>query len=169
MRIVNKVSFFLLCVGMLALMIMVAFVNVDIVARYFFSKPVPGSTELVSMLLVVVSFFSLALCQVHKRHITITIVLDMMRPSHRLYADAVIAFLSAAFTLFIIWQTFSQGVSDYESNAITSIMRISVAPFKFAAAFATVFLFLAFLNDFIQTLSTMKDQSHLTRVESSSK
>jgi TRAP-type C4-dicarboxylate transport system permease small subunit len=121
------------------------------------------------MLLVIVSFFSLALCQVHKRHITITIVLDMIRPNVRAYIDAAIALLSAVFTFIIIWQTYEQGVSDHVSNAITSIMRLKVAPFKFAAAFATIFFFLAFLCDFFESLSMMKSGSHSTKFEQSSK
>jgi TRAP-type C4-dicarboxylate transport system permease small subunit len=169
MRILEKISFFLLWIGMTALMVMVAFINVDIVLRYFFSKPIPGSTELVSMLLVIASFFCLALCQIHKRHITITIIPDMMRPGVRAYMDAVIALLSAAFTFFIIWQTYVQGISDYESNAITSIMRLRVAPFKFAAASATILLFLAFLSDFIQALSMIRGGSNSTKTETSSR
>jgi len=169
MRIIEKISLFLLSIGMASLMVMVVFVNVDIVARYFFAKPVSGSTELVSMLLVIVSFFSLALCQIHKRHITITIIPDMIRPSVRAYIDAAIAILSAAFTFVIIWQTYEQGISDHVSNAITSIMRLNVAPFKFAAAFATIFLFIAFICDFFQALSMMRGGSHSTKFEQSSK
>jgi TRAP-type C4-dicarboxylate transport system permease small subunit len=156
MKAIEKISLLLLAIGMIALMFMMVFVNIDIIARYLFSKPIPGSPELVSLLLVIVSFFSLALCQFHKRHITITIIIDMIKPKVRVYVDAAIAFLSAAFTFFIIWQTYEQGVSDLNSNAITSIMGIPVAPFKFAAAFASIFLFLAFLSDFIRSFTGSK-------------
>jgi TRAP-type C4-dicarboxylate transport system permease small subunit len=152
MKVIERLSLYLLWVGMLALLIMMAFVNYDILARLVFSKPVAGSTELVSMLLAVVSFFCLALPQFHKRHITITFVVDMLKPRGRALVDGVTALICALFTVIIIWQTFEQGIGDMNGNAISSIMAIPAAPFKFAAAFATSFLLLAFVLDFLRAL-----------------
>ena len=163
MRLIEKLSLYLLCIGMLALLIMMAFVNYDILARLFFSKPVAGSTELVSMLLAIVSFFCLALPQFHKRHITITVIVDMLKPKARAYVDAIIALICAFFTVVIIWQTYEQGIGDMESNAISSIMAIPAAPFRFAAAFATIFLFLAFVIDFIRACAMIRnDENNLS-------
>ena len=45
MKIIRKVSSVLLFIGMSALVIMMVFVCIDIVARYIFSKPIAGSSE----------------------------------------------------------------------------------------------------------------------------
>ena len=154
----EKLSLYLLYIGMAALLLMMLFVNYDILARLFFSAPVAGSTELVSMLLAVVSFFCLALPQFHKRHITITVIVDMLGPKARRVVDAIISLICALFTVIIIWQTFDQGAGDMESNAISSVMQIPAAPFRFAAAFATIFLFLAFATDFVRACSPKKEE-----------
>ena len=163
MSILERISLYLLYIGMLALLIMMVFVNYDIFARLLFSKPVAGSTELVSMLLAVVSFFCLALPQFHKRHITITVIVDMLKPKARAYVDAIIALICALFTVVIIWQAYEQAIGDLEGNAISSIMAIPAAPFRFAAAFATLFLFLAFVIDFIRAFAMIRnDENNLS-------
>ncbi|RLC36801.1 hypothetical protein DRH29_03750 [candidate division Kazan bacterium] len=153
---IEKISLVLLYIGMVALMVMMVFINIDIIGRYFFGRPIAGSPELVSFLLVVVSFFSLALSQFHKRHITITVIIDFFKPKTRACIDAMIALICAGFTFFIIWATWEQAISDIKSNAITSIMQLPVPPFKIAATFAAMFLFLAFMSDLVRSIQTMK-------------
>ncbi len=156
MTLIEKMSYILLCCGMVVLLVMMAFINVDVIARYFFSRPIPGSTEFVSVCLVVVSFFCLALTQFQKRHITITVIIDLMRPRVRLYLDAILALVCAIFTILIMWQTYEQGVSDMVSHCVSPIMVIPMAPFRFVAAFATLLFFLAFLSDFKACISAIR-------------
>ncbi len=151
MKIIRKASFVLLVIGMFALVSMMIFVCIDIVTRYVFAQPIPGSNELVSMLLSIACFFAFALTQFQKRNITIPIIIDLLGPRPRAWVDAIIAIICAAFTLLIVWQTYEQGISDANSHAVTPIMTIPVAPFKFFAAFASIFLFLAFLADVIES------------------
>jgi TRAP-type C4-dicarboxylate transport system permease small subunit len=160
MKVVEKLSLVLLLIGMIALLVIMVFVNTDIIARYVFSKPIAGSPELVALLLAIVSFFSLALPQFRKRHITISVVIDMASPRVRIYIDAILSLISAIFTILIIWQTFSQGVADLQANIVSATMVIPNAPFRFAAAFGTVFLFLAFVSDFISCLAKMRKEAN---------
>lgn len=147
MNIISRVSSGLLVIGMAALLVMMLFVCLDIVARYAFSQPVAGSSELVSVLLVISCFFTFPLCQVHKRNITIPIFIDLLGARKRACVDAVLALSSAAFTFVIVWETCRQGIEELNSHAISPIMGIPLGWFKIGAAAATVFLLLAFLSD----------------------
>ncbi|RJR47349.1 MAG: TRAP transporter small permease [Desulfobacteraceae bacterium] len=149
MNVVNRISSTLLIIGMAALIIMMLFVCLDIVARYAFSQPIAGSSELVSVLLVVSCFFTFPLCQIHKRNITIPIFIDLLGARKRAYVDVVLAVLNSAFTFVIVWETCRQGIEELNSHAVSPIMGIPLGWFKIGAAAAMLFLLLAFLSDLI--------------------
>lgn len=159
--VIEKISLLLLNIGMFALIFMMIFVDADVIGRYFFNKPIAGSQELVAMLMAIVSFFCIALPQFHKRHITITVVVDRFRRKIKLIVDVLMLFLSAIFSIVLIWQTYEQGVAEFSSNAITAIMKLPVWPFRIAGAFAMIFLFFAFIYD----LNVIKNKFNFLKIK----
>jgi len=149
MKIIEGLSIVFVAIGSIALLAMLAFINVDIIARMVFNDPIAGSTELISFLLVISNFLFLAATQFYKRNIVITIIIDLFKKRVRRVIDAVLFLASTIFSVLICWQTFDQGVSDLQGNVISPIMEIPFAPFKFVAAVGCALLSVVFLVDFL--------------------
>lgn len=128
---------------------MLAFINVDVIARMVFNDPIAGSIELISFLLATSNFLFLAGTQLYKRNIVITIIIDMFKKRARRVIDAVLFLASTLFSILICWETFSQGISDLKGSVISPIMEIPYPPFRFVAAAACALLSVVFLADFI--------------------
>jgi TRAP-type C4-dicarboxylate transport system permease small subunit len=149
MKILKGLSIAFVVIGSISLLAMLAFINVDVIARMVFNDPVAGSTELISFLLVISNFLFLAATQFYKRNIVITIIIDMFKKRTRRVIDAVIFLSCALFSILICWETFVQGISDLKGSVISSVMEIPFPPFKFVAAAGCGLLSVVFLADFI--------------------
>ncbi|UCD29287.1 MAG: TRAP transporter small permease [Planctomycetota bacterium] len=78
----------------------------DVIGRYFFSRPIKGTWELVGLLLVCAGTWGLAYCQIEKAHISITIMYDLFSRRVRAGMSAFACLIGLGGFSFISWQTF---------------------------------------------------------------
>jgi len=97
-RLISTLARWLLAAGVVALAASMCLTCVDVVLRYLFSKPLPGSMHLVEFLQVAIIALPLAYCQQTKAHIRVDLITGRL---HRI-PRAVMELLTtvAALTLF---------------------------------------------------------------------
>lgn len=112
----------------------------ETVARYFFSAPTSWSNEIVAYALCIGTF--LAFPEVSRRggHITITFVLEYLRPAVARWANVVIALVSAAICLTVAWICIKANVQQYVREEM--LVRVNPIP----KVWISVFLSYGFLS-----------------------
>lgn len=88
------------------LAVMMLLTVADVIGRYFFSRPIKGTWELVGLLLACAGTWGLAYCQIEKAHISITIVYDLFSQRVRAVMSAFGCLIGLGGFSFISWQTF---------------------------------------------------------------
>lgn len=78
----------------------------DVIGRYFFSRPIKGTWELVGLLLVCAGTWGLAYCQMEKAHIRITIMYDFFSQRVRAAMSVLACLIGLGGFSFMSWQTF---------------------------------------------------------------
>lgn len=78
----------------------------DVIGRYFFSRPIKGTWELVGLLLVCAGTWGLAYCQMEKAHIRITIMFDFFSRRVRAMMSALACLIGLGGFSLMSWQTF---------------------------------------------------------------
>ena len=78
----------------------------DVIGRYFFSRPIKGTWELVGLLLVCAGTWGLGYCQMEKAHISITIMYDHFSRRVRALMSTLACLIGLGGFSLICWQTF---------------------------------------------------------------
>jgi TRAP-type C4-dicarboxylate transport system permease small subunit len=121
-------------VAALALAIMALVTALDVAGRYLLNAPLPGSYELVGLLLAVTVFAALPLATARREHVVVD-VLDHVLPRPLVALQAGTTALGAAAALAALaWQLFARGLSLAADNAATNLLEIPLAPFAFFMA-----------------------------------
>ena len=92
----------------------------DVIGRNLFLKPVPGTLEISTSLLVFVAFLSLAHVLAHGEHVKITIFIDHLSPGLRVWFD--IFALAVGFSLMSLtaWQALLYALHSYQTQEVAS-------------------------------------------------
>ena len=105
--------------GAIIFLLMIVVVS-DVVGRNLFLKPVPGTLEISTSLLVFGAFLSLAHVLAHGEHVKITIFTDRLSPRVRNWFD--IFALAVGFSLMSLtaWQALLYALHSYQTQEVAS-------------------------------------------------
>lgn len=134
---------------------------VDVVGRYFFSKPIIGSYELTQFMMAGVVFLGLAYTQVNKGHVAVTYITNKLSQKTQVAIRFATNILSLGFLALMVRQGLSQA-QLYSQRGITSnIFEVPIVPFFSVAIVGSFLLGMVVLTDLlteIERLSTWKER-----------
>lgn len=141
-------------VAMFSLFGIILFTVVAVIARYFFSLPIPGDNEITELLMVVGIFFGpVAVAQLNKNHVNIDIALLKMSPRARLLTETVTLVFGILLMGLLVWQSGMTAWLFAESGNSTRMMTIPTAPFAFIIPLGVFLLLLVLAADVIGCFS----------------
>ena len=115
---------------------------IDVVGRYFFDSPIPGTFEVVSFLLALLVFSGLPLVTRDERHITVTLMEGLFKGWRLWFQKVVVSIASAAVLGFIaerLWRT-ADDMAEMET-----LLEYFDVPFAYFVYFMAALSFLSFL------------------------
>jgi TRAP-type transport system small permease protein len=101
----------LVCVA--ALIVMLIVIGVDIITRSLLNFSFEISDELGGYMLVVITFFSLSVCQVNDSFHHVELVQARLSPRGRAISQVIFDLLSLVFCVLLLWQLFRFEVSSW--------------------------------------------------------
>lgn len=107
---------------------MAAITFVDVIGRYVFSAPVPGTFEIVGLLMGVVTFSALPLITRAQAHITVELFDGLIRGRARKVQQFMVLAGSAVIMAFFAERLWSSAIDEYEADFVTTYFGISRAP-----------------------------------------
>ena len=103
---------FMTAIGAVVLAIMMFLSVADICGRYFFNKPIDGTYEIVSLMVVLVGCLGLGYCQLVKGNIMIDVVTKRLSPRGQAIMNIISYLISIAVCGIVCWQV-SLRMHDY--------------------------------------------------------
>lgn len=124
---------------------MVLVITGDVVGRTLFGLPIPGTYELMSMMLAALIFIGLPLATERDEHVVVDLV-DHILPRAALRGlGVVVTLLSAVALAGLAWAMARQGVDQLAAGGTTSQLRLPLAPVAFLMSGASLLSALALL------------------------
>lgn len=118
------------CVVPLSVILVVTFV--DVFMRYFFARPITGSTEIIRFSMALAVFSGLPIITRDRGHITVSLVDNLLQPHalriKQLFCDAV----SLLAILLLAWRLWDQAHLYTRNDTATIVLDLSLAPLTFA-------------------------------------
>ena len=146
-RIVARLDGALKIVIAISVFSMAALTFVDVIGRYFFNAPIPGTFESVGLLLGIVAFATFPLVTVQEDHITVDLFDNFIRGAVRRRRRIAVRLGTAAMAFFLAERLWAAAVDEWANDYVTEYFGITRAPllillaaFCAAAAFAMLAL-----------------------------
>jgi TRAP-type C4-dicarboxylate transport system permease small subunit len=140
-------------VAIVALSAMILFVVSNILARFFFKSPIPGTIELVELIAVIVVFLAVGYTEFRRAHISIELVVNRFSSRARAVTASIMYLLSAAFFVILGWRGAVLAWSySYPTIRDSYVLSIPFAPFIFFIAFGSAVLGLEALTHVFRPL-----------------
>jgi TRAP-type C4-dicarboxylate transport system permease small subunit len=161
--VIHAISRGLTWISACASIIMTLAIVINIVGRFIFREPLPGTIELVEMLTPVLIFFALAYTEHLRRHIHVELIVSRLPRRAQAILASVMYFFSGIFFLVMAWQG---GILIIESMTplvqASHILSIPEAPFLFAVAFGSLLFGIELLIHVVQPLPPETDKEEIT-------
>jgi len=112
---------------------------VDVFARYVFSKPIQGSTEIIQFLMALTIFAGLPLVTRHRLHVSVSLVDTLLKGAARRGQKVLVDLASLGCCGVIAWELFLQAGEYAKTGNKTIVAELPMAPLAYVmCAFAAV-------------------------------
>lgn len=139
-------------IGVGGVMIMVVVTCADVLGAKLLTTPVPGSTEIISLVQVAAIVFAVAATQRHKGHISVEMFVVKMTPRLRSLVQALTSLLGLILFSLLIFEGVRLGNRYLEAGEVTATVQIPYYPFAYAFSLALVPVAIMLLVDFIEVM-----------------
>ncbi len=135
---------------------MAVWITFDVIGRYFFKYPIPGTTELVKTGICAVVFLGVAYTMQKGKHIRTTVIIERMPPTIKSYFDIMNSLIGATiFTLLCIYAWKAAWASWLVREFDGIQLRVPVYPSRFAVVIGSGLLVIQSLLDIFKHLRSL--------------
>jgi len=130
----------------LLLCIMVIITCIDVIGRYFFSAPLLGAHEMITLAMGMMIYLGMPLVTVSREHLTIELASSYLGPRGRRIQQIVVNIVGALTFLLFSYLLFSHGIGLAEDLMITEDFELEQAPFAFLMATMCILTICVFIK-----------------------
>ena len=132
-------------------------ITADVVGRFAFNKPIPGTTELVKSALAAIVFLAMAYTLQQGRHVRTTVFLQRLSPVGRELVNIVANVIGAAIFALMCrysWDAAWSGwlIREYEGVQL----QVPIYPVRFLIVFASGLVSLQFLINLLHNINVLR-------------
>ena len=136
-----------------AILVIMFIVVIDIILRYVTAEAaIRGTYELSEMAMVIIIFLSLAVTQIEKEHIRVTLIIDKLPFRARAYEDAVVSAVMAVMAFITFYAGILLAMDNFQSGQYTAVLYIPRYPFALIMSVGLLALTIAFAFDTVDYL-----------------
>jgi TRAP-type C4-dicarboxylate transport system permease small subunit len=139
-------------VGIVGVVIMVIVTCLDVLGAKLFLLPVPGATEIISLVQVATMVFAVAATQRHKGHISVAMFVSQMGPRLNAAVRAFTNGLGLILFTVLLYESILLGNEYLKAGEVTATVQIPFYPFAYLFALALVPMLMLLLDEFINAI-----------------
>jgi TRAP-type C4-dicarboxylate transport system permease small subunit len=139
-------------VGIVGIMVMLVVTCADVLGAKLFLLPVPGATEIVSLVQIATVIFAVAITQKHGGHISVEMFVDTLPRRWKAVVRAFTSLLCLILFIVLIYQGFILGNDYLESGEVTATIELPFYPFAYGFSIALIPMALLMLIYFIEAI-----------------
>ena len=151
-KITSRIGFVLNLVASVSLVGMMLLTVVDVCSRYFFNHPVTGVYDLVGLMGVVITAFSMPYTLLEKGHVAVEFFMQRLSKRKQLVIDTAMHLVSIILFLTLAWQCMVLAKSMADTGEVTPTLLIPFHPLVYCMAVCFTVLSLSIFTNFLNLL-----------------
>lgn len=132
---------------------MMLLITCDVFLRFVFNKPIPGTYELVELMMAAVVSLSLAFCGIRHGHVAVELLTEKLSGKIGTTLSVIHHVVCIIFFCAIAVQVAKQANIIMESETVTALLGVPIYPFMWIMVFGSALLALVYfmqLNEIIR-------------------
>jgi TRAP-type C4-dicarboxylate transport system permease small subunit len=150
--VIQKTTYYLSFGGMFVLLPLMLLSSLEVVSRAIWDRPLPGTVELSSYMLVIFILCGLAYTHQVRGHVRVNLLLTKLPPTLALLIEVITLLLSLFIMAVLAWQGWVVGL---EQKTVSDMLRIPQLPFRLLVSVAGLMMFLELLIDLFEALGKL--------------
>jgi len=150
--VIQRFTYYLSFAGMFVLLPLMLLSSVEVVSRAVWGRPIPGTVELSSYMLVIFILTGVAYTHQVRGHVRVNLLLTKLPPTLALAIEVITILLSLFIVGVLTWQGWVVGL---EQKTVSDMLRIPQLPFRLLVSLAGAGMFLELLIDLYETLGRL--------------
>ena len=130
-------------ISSVALILMMSLTCLDVAMRYFFSSPIPGTYDVVSLAGAVLVSFAMPYTMLRKGHVAVEILVQNLSKRKQLVIETLTHLLGIALFLVLVWQAMKLGAHMKRVGEVTPTLLVPFYPILYCMALGFLMLCLA--------------------------
>jgi TRAP-type C4-dicarboxylate transport system permease small subunit len=152
---INSSSSWFEWIGLVAMAAMALTTLIDVIGSKVFHWPLPGSTEITSVVQVIAIAGGLAFSKIDGRHIRVDIFINYLSKRGKAALDVFSSLLGLGLFLIAGWMTYEYGLSLFNSGTKTFLLGIPLYPFAFWIAFGCIPMCFVIIMELLGSIGRM--------------
>lgn len=144
-----KVALFL---GMGWVIVMMMLTTVDVIGRYFLSKPIPGAIEMSEFMLAIFGVLGMAYTHQSGANVKVTMLTNALPPRLARVTEIITILLSFQIIGMLVWYGVIMGIEELQAGTTTDTLGIPLYPLYFLLSAGAVLLCLELLITLIESV-----------------
>lgn len=140
--------------GMYLLLPMMFLTTADVILRGLFRKPIMGTVEISSLMLVAFVLSGLAFTELERGHIRMELLKGKLGPRGRRVLEAFAALIGIGVSALFLWQGLEIGIGERQ---VSDMLRIPERPLRLLLPLCALLLGGHFLLEFLDALKRGKE------------
>jgi tripartite ATP-independent transporter DctM subunit len=150
--ILTRASWVSTTAGCIAIIVSILVTIFDVIGRSTGHAILPGTIELIGVLLIIVFFSGMAYTELNNKHVKVNILVEKFPPTAKLVVNSSGQLISAVIISIISWQSVVQGIFTLDNSMNTGVLHIPLWPFAILTAFFMALFTLAVLANLFESL-----------------
>lgn len=149
-------------IATIAVMSIMVVTVADVLLRFIFNRPIPGSVELCQYFIVVGGFLGLAWCAIKGAHVKVDVISAILSPRVIKVSDLLNYLIALSIVPFVAWRLFNHARIVQLQKTASSNLEIPAYPFYIMAGIGFTLLGLVIIGLLIKSLVTfMKNENEI--------
>ncbi len=133
-QVVHRIIYAICFIGMIVLLIMMLLTTGDVAGRSLFNRPIAGTYEVTSYMLVVIILLGLGYSQQINQHVRVDILTNKLPKIGQFILSTLFTFVATIFFSLVAWQGVSESLNVMRVKTHSDILHIPSYPFQFLVA-----------------------------------
>lgn len=145
-------------VGLGAFFLIVPFITVDVILRYFFNKPILGSLELSEIAMATLLFLCIGYVTRVREHFAVELVASRFPLKGQVMVERFGYLIGLVVCALIVWQGTKMGIQMWHRNELTPLIHIPRYAFRLLLPLGAFFCCLELILQFAGSISSKENR-----------
>jgi len=127
----------------------------DVIGRYFFNQPIPGTTELIKTAIIAIVFLGFPYALYKKAHIRTTVLTQRLSPGYEKWLEIISSIIGITIFSLVCIYGWKAAVKAWAVNEFEGVqLRVPTYPSRFIMVLGSFLLVVQYLINLVKALST---------------